>query len=86
MVDEVLCENIACARLFDLEDLNCCALGFSSNSPHAIADNRLLEKIKELACKVDADIAVPLVCPLLLDLGRNLLRTQFFDVQQFSIS
>lgn len=86
MVDEVLSENVACTHLFDFEDFDCCVFGLPSNSPHAFTDNRLLEKVEKLACKVDADVAVPLVRALLLDLGWNLLCTQFFDVQQFSIS
>lgn len=86
MVDEVLSENIACTHFLDLEDFDRCTFGFSSNSPHAFTNNSLLEKVEELACKVDTDVAVPLVRALLLDLGWNLLCTQFFDVQQFSIS
>lgn len=80
MVDEVLSENIACTRLLDLEDLDCCTFGFSSNSPHALADNRLLKKVEELAREIDADVAVPFVRALLLNLGWDLLRAQFFDV------
>ena len=67
MVDEVLSENIACTHFLDLEDFDCCTFGFSSNSPHAVTNNSLLEKFEELACKVDADVAVPFECALPLD-------------------
>ena len=46
----------------------------------------MLEEVEELACEVDANVAVPLVRALLLDLGWNLLRTHLFNVQQFAIS
>jgi hypothetical protein len=81
MVDEVLSENISCALFLDLEDLNRRALRFSSNPPNAFTDNRLLEKVEELACKVDANVAVPFVRALLLDLGWYLLCAQLFDVE-----
>lgn len=86
MVDEVLSENVACTHLFDFEDFDCCTFGFSSDSPHALTNNRLLEKVEKLTRKIDADVAVPFVCALLLDFGWNLLRAQFFDVKQFTIS
>jgi len=79
VINEVLSEDVACTHFFDLEDLDRCTFSFSSNSPHAFTDNRLFEKVEELACEVDADVAVPLVRALLLDLGWYLLRTQFFD-------
>jgi hypothetical protein len=86
MIDEVLSENISCALLLDLEDLNSCTLGFSSDPPDAFVDNRLLEKVEELTCKVDANVAIPLVRTLLLNLGWNLLCAQFFDVEQLAVS
>lgn len=86
MVDEVLAKNISRALFLDFENLNCCTLCFSSNPPHSFAHNRVLEKVEELACKVDAYVAVPLVCALLLDPGWNLLRAQLFNVEQFAVS
>jgi len=86
MIDEILSENIACALVLDLEHLNCCTLCFSSNPPDALADNRVFEKVEELACKVDANVAIPLVRALLLDPGWNLLCAQLFNVQQLAIS
>lgn len=86
MVDEVLGKNISRALLLDFEDLNRCALRFSSDPPDAFTNNRVLKEVEELACEVDANVAVPLVSALLLDLGWNLLRAQLFDVEQFAIS
>jgi hypothetical protein len=86
MVDEVLSENISCALFLDLEDLNRCTLRFSSDPPNSFADNRLFEKVEELACKVDANVAIPLVRALLLNFGWDLLCAQLFDVQQFPVS
>jgi hypothetical protein len=86
VVDEVLSENISCALFLDFEDLNRCTLRFSSDPPDAFADNRVLEEVEELACKVDANVAVPLVRALLLDLGWNLLCAHLFNVQQLAIS
>lgn len=86
MVDEVLGENIPRALFLDFEDLNCCALCFPPDPPDTLADNRVLEEVEELTCKVDADVAVPLVCALLLDLGWNLLRAQLLNLEQFAVS
>lgn len=86
MFDEVLSENIACALVLNLEHLDRCALCFSSDPPDAFADNRLFEEVEELACKVDANVAIPLVRALLLDPGWNLLCAKLFNVQQLAIS
>lgn len=86
MVDEVLSENIACALFLDFKDLNRCTFRFSSDSPDTFAYNRVLEEVEELACEVDANVAIPLVRALLLNLGWDLLCAQLFDVQQFAIS
>lgn len=86
MVDEVWGKDISCALFLDFKDLNCRTLCFSSNPPDAFADNRVLEEVEELACKVDANVAVPLVRALLLDLGWDLLGAHLFNVQQFAIS
>jgi hypothetical protein len=85
MIDEVLSENISCALFLDLEDFNRCTLRFSSDPPNSFADNRLFEKVQELTCKVDANVAIPLVRALLLDLGWDLLCAQLFNVQQFAV-
>ena len=86
MVDELLSENIACTLFLDLEHLDRCTLCFSSNPPDTLADNHVFEEVKELACKVDANVAIPLVRALLLDPGWNLLCAQLFNVQQLAIS
>jgi hypothetical protein len=86
MVDEVLGKDTSCALFLDFEDFNCCTLRFSSDPPDAFADNCVLQEVEELACKVDANVAVPLVRALLLDLGWNLLRAHLFNVKQFTIS
>jgi hypothetical protein len=81
MVDEVLSENVSCALFLDFEDLNRRTLRFSSNPPYTFADNRVLEEVEELACKVDANVAIPLVRALLLDLRWDLLCVHLFDVE-----
>jgi hypothetical protein len=86
MVDEILRENVACALFLDSEDLNRCTLSFSSNSPYTFADNRVFEEVEELACEVDANVAIPFVRALLLDPGWNLLCVHFFNVEQFAVS
>jgi hypothetical protein len=86
MVDEVSSENISRALFLDFENLNRRAFCFSSDSPDAFPDDRVLEEVEELACKVDANVAIPLVRALLLDLGRNLLCAQLFDLEQLAIS
>lgn len=86
MVDEILRENISCALFLDSKDLNRCALRFSSNPPYTFASNRVLEKVEKLACKVDANVAIPFVRALLLDLGWDLLCVHLFDVEQFAVS
>jgi hypothetical protein len=86
MVDEVLGKDISCALFFDFIDLNCRTLCFPSDPPDAFADNRVFEEVEELACKVDANVAVPLVRALLLNLGWDLLCAHLFNVKQFTIS
>ena len=86
MVDEILRENVPSALFFDFEDLNRCTLSFSSDSPYAFANNRVLEEVEELACEVDADVAVPFVRAVLLDLRWDLLCVHLFNVEQFTIS
>lgn len=86
MVDEVLRENVPCTLLLDLEHFNSCTLRFSSDSPYSVTDDGLLEEVKKLTCKVDADVAVPLVSALLLNSGWDLLRAYFVDVQQSSVA
>jgi hypothetical protein len=85
MVDEVLSENVSCALFFDFEDLNRCTLSFSSDPPYAFANNRVFEEVEELACEVDANVAIPLVRAVLLYLGWDLLCVHLFDVEQFAV-
>ena len=73
MVDEVLAKNVSRALFLDSEDLDRCALCFSSYPPDAFAHNCMLQKVEELACEIDANVAIPLVRALLLDPGWNLL-------------
>lgn len=86
VVNEVLRENVPCTLLLDLEHFNSCTLRFSSDSPYSVADDGLLEEVKELICEVDADIAIPFVGALLLDSGWDLLRAYFVNVQQSSVA
>ena len=81
MINEVLGKDISCALFLDFEDLNCCTLSFSSNPPYTFADNRVLEEVEELACKVDANVAIPFVCALLLYLRWDLLCIHLFNVE-----
>lgn len=80
MVDEILCENVPCAFLLNLEHFNSCTFRFSSDPPHSIADNCLLEEVEELTRKVDTNVTVPFISALLLDSGWDLLRAYFVNV------